>query len=111
MRRTLDLLEPLYTGDHGIRGDGTVLDQAGKWRQRLAKKIDDVEIPIYANLATKAMDLVDLARLEKGMMLDVEFQLNNVCLTDKGNNYLFDADVDIRESEVVLRVTGGPANS
>jgi len=110
MLTTLDQLEPIYSVNQEGNSDAKNKAQVSGWSRKLANKIDEVEVPLYAQLAEKTMNLVDVAKFEKGTHLDIEFVLNNVCVTDSEENNLFAADMEIRENEVALSITGSPAN-
>jgi len=108
---TLDQLEPKHnrnpSGGPVTNNDSLI----NSWSQKLADKIDELEVPLFVQLAEKTMNLVDVAKFENGMRLDIEFGLNNICVTDSEENNLFAADLEIHESEVVFSVTGSRMNS
>jgi len=108
---TLDQLEPKYNGYSSSGSDTGVGPAIGSWSKKLADRVDELEIPVFAHLAEKTMNLVDVAKIESGMRLDIEFGMNNVCVTDSEHNSLFAADMEIHESEVVFSITGSPMNS
>ena len=108
---TLDQLEPKYAGNITDGSDTKNDSLNNSWSQKLAHKIEELEVPLFAQLAEKTMNLVDVAKFENGMRLDIEFGLNNVCVTDSEENNLFAADLEIHESEVVFSVTGSRMNS
>ena len=108
---TLDQLEPKYSSNQEGGLDFKLKQQNSRWSQKLADRVDELEVPLFAQLAEKTMNLVDVAKFEKGTQLDIEFILNNVCVTDSEENDLFAADLEIRESEIVFSIAGSPANS
>ena len=108
---TLDQLEPKHNRNPSGGPDTNNDSLINSWSQKLADKIDELEVPLFAQLAKKTMNLVDVAKFENGMRLDIEFGLNNICVTDSEENNLFAADLEIHESEVVFSVTGSRMNS
>ena len=107
---TLDQLEPANPGNLQTAPNAAKNTLSNIWSQKLSRKIDELEVPVFAQLTEKTMNLVDVAQIEKGTMLDIEFELNDICVTDPEENNLFVADMEIRGSEILFRVTGSPPN-
>ncbi len=108
---TLDQLEPKHVGHLDGGSDTKNESPSRRWSQKLALKIDELEVPLFVQLAEKTMNLVDVAKFENGMRMDIEFGLNDLCVTDSEENNLFAADLEIHESEVVFSVTSSRMNS
>ncbi len=102
---TLDLLEPKHfdrqTDDTETSG---IFDNAS-WSQKLSDRVNGLEVPLFAHLTSKSMNLIDVAKFEKGTRLDIEFAPTNIQVTDSEQNNLFLADVEFYENEVVFCVT------
>ena len=112
----LDLLEPTYVqpapggASNDNLGPGGAPTNVNVWADRLSEKIDQIEIPLCVQLGARRMHLIDVAKLKVGSLMEFEFGLANVEVTDRGENKLFLADLEIREHDIVFGVTGSATN-
>ncbi len=107
---TLDLLEPKHLGQQTDGVKTSSKPENASWSQKLSDKIDGLEVPLFAQLASKKMNLIDVAEFREGTRLDIEFVLKNINVTDAEENNLFLADVNFSESEVVFSIAGSSPN-
>ncbi len=74
------------------------------WKAKLQGRIDELSIPLRAQIVSMEMSLVDVAGFAPGDMLDVRFDLTNVMIIDGDENCTFLSDIELGKNSTQLRI-------
>ncbi len=98
----LEILEP-----GNIRGSNNSSGPSKKmleWKNKLNRKLCDIELPLHAQIASAAVPLADIVSYRPGIQLDMQLDLKHVKISDSDGNCAFLADIELSQKNIQLRV-------
>ena len=87
------------------------ISQERVWSRKLAGLVENVSIPLHAELASGFIPLNEVSNFKAGQRFDVELNFNSLKVLDDSGSPTFSARVDLAQDKIQLCVTGTNKNN
>ena len=100
----LDILDPVSHAGQSGYSNVAYENRQEKWALAISKNVEGVYVPLFAELATLEMNLIDVAKLKTGSSLQVEFALGDVKITGGEEAGLFHANINLCGPQMTMQI-------